>query len=149
MKDVRRIIRSQVWCSLRLLEAGMPCSCHMGCLVPSSIVRGMKVRRNVDRVISARSVVVVLMLHVARWLFVVTRKSRLFSSVVVIVRRALIMRGGSGVMKGPKKLMMIHDLACGSGMTALKASRQSFIWKAKVCCHSSSRRRASGGFRRR
>lgn len=142
MKDIQRIIHSQVRCSLRLLKAGMPCSCHMGCSVPSSMIRGMKVRQNVDRVISARSVVVVPMLRVARWLFVVTRKSRSFSSVVVIVCRALIMHGGSRVMKGPAKLMMIHDLACGSGMTALKASRWSRIWKAKVCCHSSSLRRA-------
>ena len=149
MQDIWHMICSQAQCSLRLFEAGMPCSCHMGCSVSSSMIHGMKVRWKVESATSTHSVVVVLILHVARWLFVVTRKSRLFSNVVVIVCTALIMHVGSGVMRGPVKLVITQDLACGLRMMALKASHLLLIWKVKVCCHSNRQWRASGRFRRR
>ena len=46
-----------------------------------------------DKAISARLVVVVLILHLARWLLVVAKKSQLFSSIVVIVHSAMVIHG--------------------------------------------------------
>lgn len=98
-------------------------------------------RQKVDWDIRACSVAVPPMFHLARWLFVMLRNAWSFIRVVVIVCRALVRCSGSVVMKGPVRLRITHNLACGSRMTALNVRLCLLIWRAKVCCHRSRLRR--------
>ena len=149
MKVVQHMTHNQAQWSLRLVETSMPCSCQRGCGVLSSTAQGMKVRRKVDRDIRAHSVAVSPIFHLARWLFVVLRNAWSFIRVVVIMHRVLVRCSGSVVTKGPARLRITHDLACGLKLTALKAMSHLLIWKAKVCCHRSRLRRGLGGLGRR